>query len=81
MQIKLNNDGEITGYAVIGNINGIEVEIPQSVLNDNPLSYKYTKGKFVKNADYKPPEPPEITDVEQMAFDHEYRLSALELGI
>lgn len=56
MQISINNNNEIVAYAIIGTLeNGIECIIPDSVLNDNPLSYKYIDGEFVKNPDYKPP--------------------------
>lgn len=78
----INKANEITAYTIVGSYNnGIECIIPEFVLKDNPQSYRYINNEFIKNPDYKPPEPPEITDVEQMAFDHEYRLSALELGI
>lgn len=86
MQILLNDKSEITAYATVGSFNGgIDCTIPDSVLNDNPFSYKYIDGEFVKNPDYKPPEPPESplpkVDLEQLALDHEYRLSMLEIGI
>lgn len=56
MQIAINSNNEIIAYAKIGSItNGITVEIPDSVLNDNPLSYLYQNWQFVKNPDYKPP--------------------------
>lgn len=59
MQILLNDKNEITACATVGSFNGgIECVIHDSVLNDNPLSYKYIDGEFVKNPDYKPPEPP-----------------------
>lgn len=48
MQIQINNDNLITGYAVIGEIeNGIEVDkIPKEVL-ENCRKYKYIKGEFI----------------------------------
>lgn len=55
MQVLLNDKSEIISYAIIGDIKGINCIIPDDVLNDNPLSYKYTKGKFIKNADYGKP--------------------------
>ena len=59
MQILLNDKNEITACATVGSFNGgIDCTIPDSVLQDNPLSYKYIDGEFVKNAEYKPPEPP-----------------------
>ena len=55
MKILLNDKNEITAYAVIGGFQGgIDVTIPESALHDNPLSYKYIGGEFVKNPDYKP---------------------------
>ena len=42
MQILINEKNEITAYAVIGGFqSGIDVTIPGSALQDNPLSYKY----------------------------------------
>lgn len=69
MQILINEKSEIISYVRIGSFeNGITVEIPDSVLNDNPLSYLYLNGDFVKNTDYttplettRPPAQPEIT--------------------
>ena len=59
MRILLNSKNEITSCATVGSFdNGIDCTIPDSVLSDNPLSYKYIDGEFVKNADYMPPEPP-----------------------
>ena len=56
MNILINTKNEITAYATIGTFdNGIDCIIPDSVLNDNPLSYKYIDGEFVKNPDYKQP--------------------------
>lgn len=56
MQILINEKSEIIAYATVGGIiDSITVEIPESVLQDNPLSYKYENGEFIKNSDYKPP--------------------------
>ncbi len=56
MQILLNSDKEIIAYAEIGGFeNGIEAEISQNVLGDNPLSYKYIDGELIKNANYISP--------------------------
>ena len=82
MQISINNNNEIVAYASIGTLgNGIECIIPDSVLNDNPLSYKYIDSNFVKNPDYKPPTPPETVDMEQMLLDQDFRLSMLEINM
>ena len=60
MQIVTNEKNEITAWCIVGSFDdGIECVIPDSVSNDNPLSYKYIDGEFVKNPEYKPPEPPE----------------------
>ena len=59
MQILLNDKNEITAWCVVGSFNGgIDCTITDSILSDNPLSYKYIDGNFVKNTDYKLPEPP-----------------------
>ena len=59
MQILINSKNEITAYAIVGSFDdGVDCTIPDSVLNDNPLSYKYIDGEFVKNTEYTPPEPP-----------------------
>ena len=85
-ELKLNDKNEITAYATVGSFDGgVDCTIPDSVLNDNPLSYKYIDGEFVKNVEYKPPVPPEPplseVELEQLALDHEYRLSMLEIGM
>lgn len=60
MQVLINDKHDIIAYATVGSFDGgVDCVIPDSVLNDNPLSYKYIDGEFVKNPDYKPPEPPE----------------------
>lgn len=56
MQILLNDKNEITSYARVGSFDGgIDCTIPDSVLNDNPRSYCYIDGEFVKNTDYGKP--------------------------
>ena len=82
MQIIINDKKEITTVATIGTVGGgIDCVIPDDVLNDNPLSYKYIDGNFVKNPDYKPPTPPETVDMEQMLLDQDFRLSMLEINM
>lgn len=58
--IKINSANEVNEFCAGDCIlaGGIEADIPQGVLADNPLSYKYIDGDFIKNPDYKPPEPP-----------------------
>ena len=59
MRILINQNNEITAYAIVGSFDdGIDCTMPAIVLNDNPFSYKYIDGEFVKNTEYKPPEPP-----------------------
>ena len=59
MQIIINGNHEVLTWCIVGSFDsGIDCTIPDSVLNDNPLSYKYIDGEFIKNPDYKPPEPP-----------------------
>ena len=56
MQILINSKNEITACCTVGSFDdGIECVIPDSVLQDNPLSYKYIDGKFVKNTEYGKP--------------------------
>ena len=82
MQILLNANNEVISYATVGSFEGgIDCVIPDSVLNDNPLSYKYIDSNFVKNPDYKPPTPPETVDMEQMLLDQDFRLSMLEINM
>lgn len=85
MHILKNEKSEITAYATVGSFDGgVDCTIPDSVLNDNPFSYKYIDGEFVKNAEYKPPEPPtppETVDMEQMLLDQDFRLSMLEINM
>ena len=49
MQIVVNKYGEIIAFASDGTYTkGIAVEIPNNVLVDNPLSYKYTEKSLYK---------------------------------
>ena len=82
MQIIINGKHEVLTWCTVGSFDGgIDCTIPDSVLNDNPLSYKYIDGEFVKNPDYKPPTPPETVDMEQMLLDQDFRLSMLEINM
>lgn len=66
MQILLNDKNEIISYAIVGGIvGGAEAEIPENVIADNPLSYKYENGSFVKNAEWLPPEKP-LSEMEEL---------------
>ena len=64
MQILINNKNEITAWCTVGSFDdGVDCTIPDSVLADNPLAYKYINREFVKNADYgKPTLSQAITD-------------------
>lgn len=42
--------------------------------------YLYIDGEFVLNPDYIPPEDDSV-DYDEVALDHEFRISMLELGI
>ena len=67
MQILINDKNEIISYAKIGGIiGGITVEIPDNVLNDNPLSYLYKNWQFVKDLDYNSPTETVKTVYEQI---------------
>ena len=81
MQILINANSEITAYAIVGNFeNGITVEIPDSVLNDNPLSYKYIDGEFVKNPDYKPPTET-VKTVDEQINEIQTKIDELNLSV
>ena len=51
--------------------------LPEDFEKEN---YLYVDGKFVSNPDYIPPED-ENVDYDEIALDHEFRISMLELGI
>ena len=77
MQILINEKSEIISYVYIGSFeNGITVEIPDSVLNDNPLSYLYLNGSFIKNTDYTSP-----LETAEPAAQSEITISDLALAI
>lgn len=81
MKIVINDKNEIISYAKIGGIGGgITVEIPDSVLNDNPLSYLYLNGEFEKNADYKTPTETEKT-VDQQINEIQTKIDELNLSV
>ena len=68
---------EITKY-VINNDN-----VPNDVIN-NPTKYCYSgENGFYPNPNYEEEIPPEDTsvDYDEIALDHEFRISILELGI
>lgn len=66
MQILLNEKNEIISYAVVGGIEGgTTAEIPDEVLGDNPLSYRFENGSFAKNTEWIPPEKP-ISELEEL---------------
>ena len=81
MQILINDKSEIISYAIVGNFeNGITVEIPDSILNDNPLSYLYQDWRFVKNANYSPPTETEKT-VDQQIEEIQSKIDELNLSV
>ena len=51
--------------------------LPEDFEKEN---YLYVDGKFVSNPDYIPPED-ENVDYDEIALDHEFRISMLELGV
>ena len=78
MQILINDKNEITACCTVGNFDGgVDCTIPDSVLNDNPLSYCYIDGEFVKNAEYKLPEPP-LSEVELLKAQNKALSDRLE---
>ena len=81
MQILINANSEIISYAIVGSFeNGITVEIPDSVLNDNPLSYLYQNWQFIKNADYNPPTETEKT-VDEQIEEIQSKIDELNLSV
>ena len=81
MQILINANSEIISYAIFGSFDGgITVEIPDSVLNDNPLSYLYKNWQFVKNPDYKPPTETEKS-VDQQIEEIQTKIDELNLSV
>lgn len=66
MQILINNNGEITNYAIVGGFeNGIEISnIPQGFIDGfKPLKYKYENERISLNKNYSeevntPVQPP-----------------------
>ena len=57
---------------------GAFIEILPEDFEDD--KYLYDDGEFVLNPDYIPPED-ETVDYDEIALDHEFRISILELGI
>ena len=81
MQILINDKNEIIAYAKVGSIiGGITVEIPESILNDNPLSYLYQNWQFVKNPDYKPPTETEKS-VDEQINEIQAKIDELNLSV
>lgn len=59
----------------------IEVEaIPEEVKKADSGYYLYIDGEYIENPDYVPPVD-ESVDYDEVALDHEFRISMLELGI
>ena len=81
MQILINANSEIISYAIVGSFeNGLTVEIPDSVLNDNPLSYLYLSGDFVKNTGYTPPTET-VKTVDQQIEEIQSKIDELNLSV
>ena len=81
MQIAINNNNEVVAYAVIGTLgNGIECIIPDSILNDNPLSYLYLNGEFIKNTGYTPPTET-VKTVDQQIEEIQSKIDELNLSV
>ena len=81
MQILLNANNEVISYATVGSFDGgVDCTIPDSVINDNPLSYKYIDSEFVKNTEYTPPVPPEppLSEVELLKAQNKALSDRLE---
>ena len=67
MKVKTDENGVITGYCTVGNIEGsVEMELPEEVLqNFQPGRYLVRDGQVVGNPAFVPPMPQE--DVERIA--------------
>lgn len=92
--IEVSENGKITDIVYMTNgINDIEYlgwnkeekeskgafieTLPEDYVDDK---YLYIDGEFVLNPDYVPYEE-ENVDYDEIALDHEFRISMLELGI
>ncbi len=79
MQIKLNAENFVTGYAIIGGIQGgiAVADIPQEV-RENCMSYKYVDSEFVfddskiKQAENKLALQQELQSIHQWFEDTDY---------
>ena len=81
MKIAINSNNEIIAYAIIGTIDGgIDCVIPDSVLNDNPLSYLYLNGEFIKNTDYTPPTET-VKTVDEQIEEIQSKIDELNLSV
>lgn len=92
--IKVSENGKITGVLYLSNgvddikylgwdreekeKSGAFVENLPEDYSDN--KYLYLDGEFVLNPDYVPIEN-ENVDYDEIALDHEFRISMLELGV
>lgn len=87
MKILVDDKNVVIGWEVVGNSwknnpYGIEVDdIPKEVRNADVGAFCYSEEKgFYENPDYIPPEDDSV-DYDEVALDHEFRISMLELGI
>ena len=89
MQLQVNENHEITGYATVGGfVGGIEAEassLPESFEESfAPGKYLYENGRIVENPDYIPPasapEPEERATLEERVSDLEEALAMAIYG-
>lgn len=92
--IKVSENGKITDVLYMSNgekdieylgWNREEKESQGAFVENLPADYSdnkylYIDGEFVLNPDYIPPEDTSV-DYDEIALDHEFRISILELGI
>lgn len=70
MKIQVNDKSEIISYTIVGTFkNGIEIDIPKAVVNDNPLTYKYENGEFIKLPEIIHPPSTSIDDIVSALVD------------
>lgn len=71
MNIKIDEQNRITGYATVGGfVGGIEVEAGEEAFEDfAPGKYLWRDGGIVENPDYTPPVPTEPDGPDRDPFE------------
>lgn len=85
-KLLIDEKNVVKSYQTIGNgwsnteYITVEVEEIPEYIKEMPEKYLYVGGEFVLNPDYVPYEE-ENVDYDEIALDHEFRISILELGV